>query len=200
MVGRTHPLDPGDARKACGISIVCEKVAKKALAVEWKSGTAPAMPKLSDLSKDGGFSLEIDFTPATLDAGQVLLDATDEDGRGVLLRTAKGAALELVLNDGKKKQIALSDPGTLTAGKRCHVVVTVDGAPNIVTFVVDGTLQDGGSHRVRGWTRFDVALGDVNGSKELRVAPSHDGKVHLVRVYNRAIRTSEAVGNYRAAR
>ena len=199
LIARTHPLDPGLLEGLWNQHRLRE-VAQKGLAVEWKDGPALAMPKLPDLSKDGGFSLEIDLTPGKIDAGQIVLDATDESGRGVLLRTAKDGVLELVLNDGKKKRIALSDPGTLAAGKRCHVVVTVDGAPNIVTFVVDGVLQDGGPHRHQGWTRFDVALGDVNGKGSLRIAPDFDAKVHLARVYDRAIRTSEAVGNYRAAR
>ena len=197
LIARTHALDPEMLEGLWNQHRLCA-VTKKGLVMEWKDGPTPTMPKLPDLSKDGGFSLEIDFTPDKIVAGQVLLDATEENGRGVLLRTAKDAALELVLSDGKKTRTAPSDPGTLVAGKRCHVVVTVDGAPNIVTFVVDGVLQDGGSHRHRGWTRFDVATGDVNGSEKPRVAPKFEGVLHRLRVYDRAIRTSEAVGNYRA--
>jgi hypothetical protein len=75
-----------------------------------------------------------------------------------------------------------------------HVVVIVDGGPKIVTWIVDGVLNDGGTVRDYGWGRFDPAMEDVNGS-----ASKLSGNVSGLRVYTRALRTSEAVGNWRAA-
>jgi hypothetical protein len=74
------------------------------------------------------------------------------------------------------------------------VVATVDGGPKIITFVVDGVLCDGGDERQFGWGRFTPNLREVNGAASLRVHPS----VQRLRIYNRALRTSEAVGNFRA--
>jgi hypothetical protein len=82
----------------------------------------------------------------------------------------------------------------LEAGKLHHVVVVVDGGPKIITFVVDGCLCDGGEFRQFGWGRFSPHLRSANGGKTLRVGPA----LKALRIYNRALRTSEAVGNFRA--
>jgi hypothetical protein len=75
-----------------------------------------------------------------------------------------------------------------------HVVITVDGGPKIITFVVDGVLCDGGDQRQFGWGRFSPTLRTPNGAATAKVASA----VRSLRFYNRVLRTSEAVGNYRA--
>jgi hypothetical protein len=60
-------------------------------------------------------------------------------------------------------------------------------------------LCDGGAARQFGWGRFNPNLRDVNGAKVLRIGPSLRGRIHHLRLYNRSLRTSEAVGNYRAS-
>jgi hypothetical protein len=79
-------------------------------------------------------------------------------------------------------------------------VITVDGGPKIITFVVNGTLCDGGDQRQFGWGRFSPTLRAPNPGLEaggvpmLTIAPA----VRSLRLYSRALRTSEAVGNFRA--
>jgi hypothetical protein len=63
---------------------------------------------------------------------------------------------------------------------------------------VDGVLCDGGDHRQYGWGRFDAELGDVSGSGRLRLAPSMKGRLHGLRLYDRYLRTSEAIASYHA--
>jgi hypothetical protein len=81
-----------------------------------------------------------------------------------------------------------------------HVVVTVDGGPKIVTFVIDGQVNDGGPVRQYGWGRFKPEMSDVNGSPRSVLAKHLLGEIKSFRVYNRYLRTSEAVGNFRAER
>ena len=85
------------------------------------------------------------------------------------------------------------DPGVLQAGRLHHVVVTVDGGPRIITFMVDGLLCDGGEQRQFGWGRFRPSLRHANGGATLRVAPG----VESLGICGRALRTSEAVGIFR---
>jgi len=85
-----------------------------------------------------------------------------------------------------------STPGTT-------LVVTVDGGPKIVTFVVDGELNDGGPVRQYG-RRFRPELSDVNGSSRAVLAKPLLGQLKNFRLYNRYLRTSEAVDNFRAER
>ena len=81
-----------------------------------------------------------------------------------------------------------------------HVIFTVDGGPKIITFVIDGVLCDGGDDRQFGWGRYNPHLRSVNGASTLRLGPSMHGELDRVRIYGRPLRTSEAVGNYRAGR
>jgi hypothetical protein len=74
------------------------------------------------------------------------------------------------------------------------VVVTVDGGPKIITFIVDGILCDGGDERQFGWGRFSPTFRSANGAEQAAIGRP----VRALRVYTRALTTSEAVGNHRA--
>ena len=79
-------------------------------------------------------------------------------------------------------------------GRPHHVVVVVDGGPKIITFVVDGVLLDGGEARQFGWGRFSPTLRAPNGAAVAQIGVA----LRSLRIYQRALRTSEAVGNFRA--
>ena len=70
----------------------------------------------------------------------------------------------------------------------------MDGGPKIITCIVNGVLGDGGEERQFGWGRFSPTLRTPAGAATLQIAPT----VHALRLYRRALRTSEAVGNFRA--
>ncbi|HNQ88921.1 MAG TPA: hypothetical protein PKM73_09930 [Verrucomicrobiota bacterium] len=141
-----------------------------------------------------GFSIELWLQLDSLAAGQTLLDSRDDTGAGILVAIARPGAVAIALHDGRQQAGWDSDRGVIQAGRPHHVVITVDGGPKIITFVVDGTLCDGGDERQFGWGRFSPTLRAPNGSATLKMAPA----VRSLRIYNRALRTSEAVGNYRA--
>jgi hypothetical protein len=145
-----------------------------------------------------GFTMELWFRLDGLDVGQVVLDSRTESGQGLCLKTTERGTLEIVLNDGRTKNCWDCDPGTLEAGKLQHVAVIVDGGPKIIRFIVDGKLCDGGEYRQFGWGRFSPHLRDANGSGVLRIGPSLKGAIRTLRIYSRPLRTSEAVGNFRA--
>ena len=146
-----------------------------------------------------GFSIELLFTARSLRAGQVLLDTRLPAGAGLCLQTGDRRMLEIVLDDGRTQNRWTCDPGLLRSGRRHHVVVTVDGGPKIMMFVVDGVLCDGGTHRQFGWGRFSPNLRNVTGGDTLRIAPRFAGGIECVRIYGRALRTSEAVAAWRAS-
>ena len=141
-----------------------------------------------------GFSIEAVVTLAHLGAGQVMLDSRTDSGQGLALVTTERGTLQIILNDGRTESRWDCDTGVVRAGEQHHVVVTVDGGPKIITFIVDGVLCDGGDERQFGWGRFCPLLQGANGGKELQCGQG----VYRLRIYPRALRTSEAVGNYRA--
>jgi hypothetical protein len=168
------------------------------------------MPKLPDFhqrdarapdhrGKDlrAGFTLDLWLQFDALTPGQVVLDSRDATGKGAALTTTDTGTLKLTLNDGRSESSWDTDRGVVQVGQRQHVVVTVDGGPKIITFVVDGVLCDGGDQRQFGWGRFSPTLRTPN-SATLRIAPQMNGSVLALRIYNRYLRTSEAVANFQA--
>lgn len=138
-----------------------------------------------------GFSVELRgrFTPGT-----VLLDNRTSDGRGFTVRATQDRTVEILLSDGRTESRWSSDPGTLNPSRSQHVVISVDGGPKIITFVVDGVLNDGGDARQFGWGRYNPDLKNVNGAAKLKIAKA----VERLRIFNRYLTTSEAIASYRA--
>ena len=210
-VGHTHAISPAltdglfsqwDARTVATNGLVLNLSSRKAL-----MPARTAMPKLPALNRRdtksedqrgqdlrAGFSLDFWLKLDALTLGQPLIDSRDAEGKGILVATAEDGALRITLNDGRSEAAWSSDRELLQAGKTHHAVVTVDGGPKIITFVVDGTLCDGGDQRQFGWGRFSPDLRTPAGSATLAIAPA----VQSLRLYNRALRTSEAVGNFKA--
>ena len=143
-----------------------------------------------------GFSLDLWLKLDALTPGQPLLDSRDGEGKGILVATAENGSLRVTLNDGRTEATWSSDQNLISVGKSLHAVITVDGGPKIITFVVDGTLCDGGDQRQYGWGRFSPNLRTPTGSPTLAITPS----IQSLRLYSRALRTSEAVGNFKAGR
>lgn len=160
-----------------------------------RAKTAP-LPKLGKLG-GGGLTLDFDVRLAAPKAGSMVLDWRDKAGKGGLVRTTSTQALEIVLSDGKVKSAWSCDKGMLTPGKTHHVTIVVDGGPRIISFAVDGALCDGGKTRTYGWGRFSQQLEDVGGA-ELKLGAGLAEGGGALRIYTRALRTSEAVGNWRA--
>lgn len=145
----------------------------------------------------GGFTIELRLQLDALEAGQALLDSRTETGAGLALVTTGRGTIELVMNDGRSESRWDCDPGMIVAGKRHHVAVIVDGGPRLISFVVDGQLCDGAGKRMYGWGRFSPVLRHANGGTTLRIAPRMKGRVWRLRIYDRALRTSEAVACFR---
>ena len=141
-----------------------------------------------------GLSVELAFDTDALAPGQALLDNRTANGQGFCLQATAHGAVEIVLNDGRTENRWACDPALIQGGGTHHLVAIVDAGPKIVSFVVDGRFDDGGDWRQFGWGRFSPHLRGVSGAGSLRIASC----VTRVRLYDRALRTSEAVGNYRA--
>jgi len=145
-----------------------------------------------------GFTVEAWLRLETLEGGQSIVDGRKDTGQGFCLQTTDQGTIEIVLNDGRTVNRWACDPGLLEPGALHHVVAIVDGGPRVITFCIDGALCDGGEHRQFGWGRFSPHLRDANGAPELRVGAGLQGQLPVLRIYDRALRTAEAIGNWRA--
>ncbi len=201
-VARVHEIDR-TLLEGLWNQATAKQVARDGLALnlppQIKPGATVEMPRLPSLAEAKGFALDFWVKFDELSPGQTLLDARGPDGKGIRLTTSDRFSLRLTLGDDSSWE---SDPGThagtLKVNAWQHVAVIVDGGPKLITFVIDGVLNDGGATRQFGWGRFKRELGDVNGAANATLAPQLFGEMKGLRVYNRALRTSEAVANFRA--
>ncbi len=160
-------------------------VARKGLALELKT-PIPAVAKApvtlpfyqrshrADNGKEdlnAGFSLDLWVRFDALKPDQRLVDTRTADGRCYALRTTGDRSLEIILSDGRTENRWASDPDSLAVNRRQHIVVTVDGGPRIITFVIDGVLTDGGNTRQFGWGRFSPNLKTAAGAPHRQSIP-----------------------------
>ncbi|MFN8707619.1 MAG: LamG-like jellyroll fold domain-containing protein [Planctomyces sp.] len=141
-----------------------------------------------------GFSVEVWLQPDLPPGERTLLDSRDSSDRGMMLRTTGKGTLSFMFSDGRQTAVWNSDAEVLSEAGPQHVVITVDGGPKIITFVVNGILCDGGEQRQFGWGRFSSDMRTPDGAPEMTLDPA----VKKLRLYGRALRTSEAVGHFRA--
>jgi hypothetical protein len=121
----------------------------------------------------------------------------EKSGQGVRVMTAEIAGqptLEIELCDGGRVISWHTDPGVVQAGKLQHVVFVCDFSAAVISVIADGTFCDGGAVRPYGWGRIPLEMGDIKGSYQALLAPALKG----LRLYNRPLRTSEAIANFRA--
>lgn len=199
-IARVHQLDPALVEGLWNQGQV-RAVARNGLILESASASSPGearLPGRLDFGELSGLSLDLWLRLDDWAAGQTILDSRTPEGAGLLLETAENGSVRLALSDGQAKAAWQCDPGLLEPKKLHHLVAIVDAGPQIITFVVDGVLGDGGDARAVGWTRYSDPLGDVSGTGTLRIAPSLQGELKSLRVYDRYLRTSEAVAGYHA--
>jgi hypothetical protein len=155
-------------------------------------------PYLTPLNQRAGVTLEFFVKFNSLEGGQILFDSLEPNQKGIRVSTTPHKTIEIMLSDGHTSFTWDCDRNLLTTMKTHHIVIIVDGGPKIVTFLVDGILCDGGDERQFGWGRFDNTLSDINGNSTIAVCSSLSGEMKLFRLYDRYLRTSEAVANFKS--
>jgi len=163
-------------------------------------------PQLPSLIDGEGFSIELwlvvnDFTPK-----ETVLSTIGKKNKGIRISLSENNSLQFEMNDGEMRsdniidqRSVTSDENTINEGKIHHVVFTIDGAAQISTVLVDGILSDGSaSTREYGWNRTHPYLKDFNDTNICTFNENFNGSVYSVRVYNRPLRSSEAIANFHA--
>jgi hypothetical protein len=166
----------------------------------WRYDYGRCCPKQSYSLQRGwqDFKIGGGWYTSTRELEAPLLDCRDSIGSGVaIFAAAAGVKARPVLalsSDNAASQQASGDSEPWNADGRNSIAVVVDGAAQIVSFVTNGVLAEGGALHKQGWTALSQELGSVAGARRCKVA----GGVENVRVYSRALMTTELVGMWRA--
>ncbi|HUX94947.1 MAG TPA: exo-alpha-sialidase [Bacteroidales bacterium] len=151
----------------------------------------PSLPGLSD----GSITVELMLNVKELIPGQLILDNTDPAGEGFKIFVTPKRTISISLNDNGIESTWDTDPGVVSSGRQ-HIVFVVDGQANLITTIVNGKLCDGGRYRFTGWSWFDSRINNINGTGKLNALTDFNGNIEELRIYNRYLTTSEAIGNY----
>jgi len=158
----------------------------------------------------GGFAIEFWLQFDSLTPWQVLFDSRGDEGCGLFVQLTDQGTIQLQvtsraydtpgswIGNGVVTSACECDQGLLKTKKPHQVLFIVDGGPKLMTVMVDGVLCDGGSKRQFGWSRFHPNLMGPNGADQAKLAPSLDGELISLRLYNRYLLANEGAGNYRA--
>ncbi len=153
-------------------------------------GRSNAHLLIDTTADNGGFTLDMTLKFAHFQPGQVLYDARDSKGAGLLIATTGYRQLEISISTSERRTTWTTDPGLLGLAGPHRVTAIVDNAANIITWLVDGKLCDGGLSRQFGWTRYERYLGQTKISESAKVSVNN---VKELRFFDRPLRTSEAV-------
>src|SRR5690606_28010206 len=192
-IARVHPID---ASLLEGIWNQHENrtIARDGLALEvfGHDLQRPAVYTLDHVA-GAGFAIEVALETSDLHVDVPLLESADARGYGWSLLWRGPAGFRLTLDSAGGTWSCDSDPVDNAAWTRHHVVVNVDPASGIVTFVLNGRLCDGADVRPQGWYRVPAEHAPWPKLESLGVAPMIQGQLTKLRVYTRYLRTSEAV-------
>jgi len=161
------------------------------------------LPELNSIDAVHGITIDFTINLPDLSGGQVIIDSRDSGGKGLVIETADYGAIKLSLSDGNKTSKWTSDQGLIKAFNEHEVTIMVDQGPGIIMFVIDGIFNDGRDYRQFGWGRFDNTMNYI-GEGKLRLTTLIEGKMRSkskitsLKIYNRCLTITEAVGNYRA--
>ncbi|MBE2204909.1 MAG: exo-alpha-sialidase [Chthoniobacterales bacterium] len=144
-----------------------------------------------------GFSIEFALETTGLDGDVLLLSACHAAFGGIVLRWQSEGVLVFQASDGRTEWTCRTDAGILSGEGPHHLVLVVDGGPKIASFVVNGTLCDGGSERQFGWSRFSPHFRGILWRGPLEFSSEGVEAMPFLRIYDRAILSAEAESLFR---
>ncbi len=210
-VARVHKIDKG-LLQGLWNQFENDSLTTDGLLLEWKKGqdlnvVAPELPVFveRDMSShdygskllEQSFTIDLQFRLKGPSEGQLLCDARNDKGLGWWLKATGRGSVEFNMNDGRTNNRWECDRGLIESNRTHYVSVIVDGGPSLILFVVDGLLNDGGEKRQFGWGRFNPNFRSANGAAEISITSNENCSVELLRIYDRFLTVSEAIGNYR---
>ncbi len=146
---------------------------------------------------NGGFSVELWLDVKSMTPGEELFDTIGPDGRGIRIVNLERDGrrlLQMELCDGARITAWHSEAGVYLENQLQHAVFICDYSAAVIAVILNGKYSDGGKGRQYGWGRIPLEAGAVNGAERAEIGAA----VKAVRLYGRALRSSEAVGNFRA--
>eukprot|EP00054_Salpingoeca_dolichothecata_P027728 m.204677 g.204677 ORF g.204677 m.204677 type:complete len:652 (+) comp26036_c3_seq2:94-2049(+) len=156
-------------------------------------------PSFPNLALNQSFTVTFQLlSPAIAESGLSIMDCRDttSNSKGIHVLWNSNATMTLTISDGNSMlQLTTDEDLLLTPAVHNYVAFVVDGAAKMILCFANGVLCDGAQSAVLGFV-FDpsTTMADLMGNTECDVS----SLVSDLAVYNRALRTTELVGNWRS--
>lgn len=139
-----------------------------------------------------GWSVALWCALADAEPGAVLFGTWNgRRGLRVSVARARGApALRLEAYDGDRRAVCVTAPGALTAEQTHQVTFVCDAACGRMWALADGRFPEGGTDGAEGTSELPEGFGAVGVPGPAAIS----GRVRGVQLYDRPLRTAEAVG------
>ena len=154
------------------------------------------------ISFEKGVSVDMVLELSSSDPGQLLFEIKGENNKSIMMQTGEYGDVEIILNDENIVSRWNSDPGLIPPYGKHSVTVTIDNGPKIIQFIINGIVCNGNQSRQFGWSRYfsemkDFLPASVLTGKLLKRDENLNGRIYHMRIYNRALLNTEAIGNQR---
>lgn len=169
---------------------------------EIQSNGTLTIPQSDNGQYKSGFTFDFRIKLGDISPGQVFFTSKVQEGKEIILQTGEYGSVEIIIKDGENIEKWNSDPGLINAYGEHSVAVSVDNGPQIIQFVVDGTVCNGRDFRQYGWTRYKSNLENIIFNKIivgdlLRGQIRSQGHLTNLRIYNRPLMNTEIIGNHK---
>ncbi|MBN2853255.1 MAG: exo-alpha-sialidase [Clostridia bacterium] len=178
-----------DMNEVCKENLVFETSEKEIELPEFKPFSGMNVHEINRCTEDFRTGITIDMTIRYNHRDFILLDTFTVDEQGIRIEIIDNQ-VRFMMGDGQYISIWNSDKNSLKKGKN-QITLIIDGGPKVIYYVINGRFNDG-KEKQYGFGRFSDKFSHMNGNRNITL---HD-RVEKVRIYDRAILTCEAVGNY----
>ena len=155
-----------------------------------------------DVSFAKGISFDFVVELSSPAPKQLIFELRDEKNKSITMQTGMYGDIEVVINDGNTVDKWTSDPGLIPVYGKHTITATLDNGPKIIQFIVDGVVCNGNEARQYGWGRYSANLNDLKPVSlfvgNLKADNIREpGNLSQLRIYNRPLLNTEAIGNQR---
>jgi hypothetical protein len=134
-----------------------------------------------------GLTIDMKIDSKGLSAGEILLDNRNENKNGFAVTVGENGTFRFEMNGddvrGNRQEISWTSDISQLNGSIQRISVIVDNNPRIISFFVDGQINDGNGKRDIGWGRFWLAPKNLSENNTLKIHSS----IKQLRIYNRPL-------------
>ena len=154
------------------------------------------------ISFEKGISVDLQMELSSPAPEQIIFELKGENRKSITMQTGNYGDVEVIMSDGDIISRWSSDPGIIPPYGKHNIIVTLDNGPKIIQFIIDGIVCNGNQSRQFGWGRYNSEMRDFSPSSLLtgnliKRDVNVTGKLYHLKLYNKAIMNTEAIGNQR---